>query len=200
MTEQERSPIEVLGTHTALDANFTEASPDASPDAERKGYHQALTDFCIADLIAKIGVCSDTNRMEFEPEEREALAAMFVKRLTDSLNEKHVGDYLNIIRNSFEDVLPNPILIEVSPSCKLTPNFADALTPRFLDGARVRWVAVDENREWGVVMGRFYAFALHLCSWTWRYVVWLDSDSPSAEWIVADTAWENDLEPMEAVA
>lgn len=180
-----------------MNAAFIETTLDAHPDAERKGYHQALADFCVVDLIAKVGLCSEANRMDLEPEEREALAAIFVKRLTDSLNEKHVGDYLNIIRNSFEDVLPNPIHLEVL-SCDLPPNFADAVTPRFLEGTRVRWVA--ENREWGVILGRFYAFAPHLCAWTWRYVVWIESDSPSADWIVADTAWENDLEPMEAVA
>lgn len=182
-----------------MNADFIETTLDAHPDAERKGYHQALADFFVADLLEKIGFCANTNRMELEPEEREALAAMFVKRLCDSLTETHVSDYFNTLRYRSDDLLPNPIHLEVL-SCDLPPNFADALPPRYVEGTRVRWVSVDENREWGVILGRFYAFALHLCAWSWRYVVWIESDSPSAEWIVADTAWENDLEPMEAVA
>jgi hypothetical protein len=183
-----------------MNADFREAILDVNLDAERKGYQQALTDFCVVDLIAKIGVCSDTNRMELEPQEREALAALFVKRLTDNLTEKTVNDYFNVLRYGLEDVLPNPISIEVSPPCNLTPNFADALTPRFLEGTRVRWVSVDENREWGVILGRFYAFAPHHYRWTWRYVVLLDSDTPSAKWITSDTAWEDDLAPLEGAA
>jgi hypothetical protein len=181
-----------------MNADFREATLDAHPDSERQGYHKALVDFCIVDLIAQIGVCANTNRLQLEPQEREALAALFVKRLSDNLTEKNVSDYFNTLRYGTEDVLPNPIPIELSPPCHFTPNFAEALTPRFLEGTRVRWI--HENREWGVVLGRFYAFAPHLCAWTWRYVVLLDSDSPSADWIVADTAWEDDLEPMEDAA
>jgi hypothetical protein len=181
-----------------MNADFIETTFDAHPDSEKKGYHKALVDFCIADLIVKIGLCSEAIRLVVEPEEREALAAMFVKRLTDSLDEKTVNDYLSVVRNCCDDVLPTPI--EVSSPCDLTPNFSDALTPSYVEGTRVRWVSVDENREWGVILGRFYAFAPHLCAWTWRYVVWIDSDSPSAEWITSDTAWEDDLAPLEAVA
>lgn len=192
MTEQDRSPNGLLGVFADvdLDANLTEATLDA----ERKGYHQALADFSIVDLIGKFGFCANTNRMELEPQEREALAAMFVKRLCDSLTETHVSEYFKALRYGSDDLLSNPIPLEVSPPCNFTPNFTDAVTPRFLEGTRVRWVA--ENREWGLVIGRFYAFAPHLCAWTWRYVVWIESDSPSADWIVADTAWEDDLAPM----
>lgn len=37
----------------------------------------------------------------------------------------------------------------------------------------------------------------HHCAWTWCYLIWLDKLSPSSPWTVADTAWENDLEPLE---
>jgi len=28
-------------------------------------------------------------------------------------------------------------------------------------------------------------------------LIWLDTDSPSAAWVKADIAWEDDLEPLE---
>lgn len=170
-------------------------------EAERKGYQQALIDFGIADLIEKIGEYSDTMRMEMEPEEREALAAIFVQRLSDNITEKHVSDYFKIIRNGSDDVLANPIHLEVvSPSCNHAPNFAKAVLPRYSEGTRVRWKPINDNNEWGVIIGRFYAFASHRCDWMWRYIVFLDIDSPSADWVAADTAWEDDLEPMEDAA
>jgi hypothetical protein len=30
-----------------------------------------------------------------------------------------------------------------------------------------------------------------LCRWSWKYIIFLDCDSPSAAWIVADT-WRGD--------
>jgi hypothetical protein len=51
--------------------------------------------------------------------------------------------------------------------------------------------------DWGVAIGRFYSFAPHHCAWTWCYLIWLDKLSPSYAWTVADTAWEDDLEPLE---
>jgi hypothetical protein len=108
MTEQERSPNGLVGVFADvnLDANFTEATLDA----ERKGYHQALADFSILDLIGKIGLCSEAIRLVVEPEEREALAAMFVKRLTDSLDEKTVNDYSNTLRYGSDDLLSLRVL------------------------------------------------------------------------------------------
>jgi hypothetical protein len=49
-----------------------------------------------------------------------------------------------------------------------------------------------------VVIGRFYLPAPHRgLQWSWKYLILLDKDSPSAAWVAADTAWENDLEPTE---
>lgn len=65
-------------------------------------------------------------------------------------------------------------------------------------GDRLQWVPTGgEAVDWGIVIGRFYGFAPHRHSWQWCYLVWLDHDSPSARWAVADTAWKEDLEPRE---
>ena len=77
----------------------------------------------------------------------------------------------------------------------LPKNFPDeAKIPRFLYGDKLRWVNSDS--EWGIVIGRFYAFAPHLCEWTWCYLIWISNDSPSASWTPTDIAWEDDLESL----
>ncbi|WP_446404432.1 hypothetical protein [Coleofasciculus sp. C1-SOL-03] len=54
-----------------------------------------------------------------------------------------------------------------------------------------------KGADWGVVMGRFYAYGRQGWQWGWQYVVWLDEASPSSVGTVADTAWEEDLQPLE---
>lgn len=171
------------------------ASDTLFEQAERKGYQQALIDFGIVDLIDKIGDYSDAISMEMEPEECESVAALFVQQLSENLTPTHVIDSLNSLRHSGDDIVGNPIHLEIIPSSSnLTPNFTEAIPPRYSEGSCVRWKTLSANREWGVVIGRFYAFAPHQCGWGWRYIVRLDSDSPSAAWVCADTAWEDDLE------
>ncbi|NEQ46962.1 MAG: hypothetical protein F6K00_26840 [Leptolyngbya sp. SIOISBB] len=69
--------------------------------------------------------------------------------------------------------------------------------PRFLYGDRLCWKTQNDTTDWGIVIGRFYSFAPHRCHWHWCYLIWLDPDSPSAAWVKADIAWEDDLEPLE---
>jgi hypothetical protein len=79
------------------------------------------------------------------------------------------------------------------PDSGLPNNFPDVEMPHYAEGKTVRWKSALETSDWGIVLGRFYAYAPHLCRWTWKYVVLLDSNSPSSDWVNADTAWENDL-------
>jgi len=82
----------------------------------------------------------------------------------------------------------------------LPAHFPDVELPRFLYGDRLRWLSSGEMTDWGIAIGRFYSFAPHRCGWHWCYLIWLDPDSPSAAWIKADMAWEDDLEPLEVEA
>lgn len=45
-------------------------------------------------------------------------------------------------------------------------------------------------------MGRFYEYNHDRDQWTVCYLIQLAPDSPSAAWIPADMAWEEDLEKM----
>ncbi len=99
-------------------------------------------------------------------------------------------------------VLPKSFQVgdEPSTATDLPETFPHGEPPRFLEGDRLRWIAQGEPTDWGVAIGRFYSFAPHQRCWTWCYLIWLDADSPSAAWVRADIAWEEDLESLEVEA
>jgi hypothetical protein len=63
-----------------------------------------------------------------------------------------------------------------------------------LYGDKLRIVPLGSDTESGVVIGRFYNYAAHRGRWMWCYILWLSQASFSAEWLVAITAIEEDLE------
>ncbi|MBN3892701.1 MAG: hypothetical protein HWQ43_27405 [Nostoc sp. JL31] len=158
---------------------------------EHRSYLQALDDFGIAELLAKLNnYC--------EQREQQTLAALLISQLTQSLDAELIASYLSAIALNRHDLLPRLINQKFSASSvDLPDDFANtAKTPRFLYGDKLRWIGSDT--DWGTSIGRFYSFAPHLCCWTWCYLIWLSKDSLSAAWISADIAWEEDLEPLEA--
>jgi hypothetical protein len=167
-----------------------------------KGYQQALEDFAIANLLTQLQNHSDTDFdaawMNLTQPELETLAAILIRELTSNLNGKAIAGYLNALRHGSTDIPPSLVhLVFPPPSVDLPANFPNVGTPRFLYGDKLRWIPDGDKADWGVVSGRFYSFASHHCAWTWCYLIWLDKLSPSANRIVADMAWENDLEPVD---
>jgi hypothetical protein len=165
------------------------------PDA----YQQALDDFGINDLLSHLSNYSDADfsaaLMNLEEQELESLAAILIQRLTKSLNGKLIASYLNAIRHGDSDVLCDPTNLEIAPpSLDLPADFPDGTTARYQEGDRIQWRPLANNTDWGIVIGRFYAYAQHQCHWAICYLIWLDKDSPSSR-TVADIAWEEDLEP-----
>lgn len=165
---------------------------------DRSSYQQALSDFGIEELCEKISNYSDDDfdaaKMHLELPEIELLAAIFVQQLTNNLNGKKISGYLNAIRHGNFELLPSSINQEIQFSDSGLPNnFPDVEMPHYSEGKTVRWKSACENSDWGIVLGRFYAYAPHLCRWSWKYVVLLDKNSPSSDWCVADVAWEKDL-------
>ncbi|MEW6495014.1 MAG: hypothetical protein AB1589_21220 [Cyanobacteriota bacterium] len=164
--------------------------------------------------------------MHLEEHELDRLAAILIQRLTNSLNGKLIASYLNAIRYGDSHLICDPTQLEIVPpstsvegkgqrgkgkgenadfsssnpqfkaeACDPFTNFPQDITPRYQEGDRIRWRPLDHTTDWGMVMGRFYA--RHQGQWAIYYLIWLDSDSPSAAWTVTDTAWEDDLEPNE---
>jgi hypothetical protein len=94
-----------------------------------------------------------------------------------------------------KDVLSELLIREVAQASLLLPaNFPNVILPRYKEGQSLGWISDHQPTDWGIVIGRFYNYAPHLKEWSWCYLIWLDKNSPSAVWIMADTAWENDLE------
>jgi hypothetical protein len=163
-------------------------------------YQQALDDFGITELLVQLSHYADADfnaqLMNLEEQELETLAAILIQRLTQTLKGKQIASYLNAIRHGDSDLISDPTTLEIPPpSTEVPTNFLNCATPRYTEGDRVMWRPLASTTDWGIVIGRFYAYAQHQCSWAVCYLIRLDEDSPSAAWTVADTAWEEDLEP-----
>lgn len=78
-------------------------------------------------------------------------------------------------------------------------SFYFPLQPKFHLGNRVRWKPMPST-DWGTISGLQYAWANHLSQWQWKYLVWLDPDSPSRAWTPSDWGWQDDLEPLKRLS
>jgi hypothetical protein len=184
-------------------------SPDCStrialstPSLYQAGYQQALTDFAVADLLRQINNYSDASFDDvwvvLKTSETEILAACLIQTLTANLTGDLLATYLNSVRHPPLDAFtPLAKLHLPTPTSDLPASFPEVEIPRFLYGDRLCWKTQHDTTDWGMVIGRFYSFAPHRCHWHWCYLIWLDPDSPSAAWVKADIAWEDDLEPLE---
>jgi hypothetical protein len=166
------------------------------------GYQQALTDFAITDLLCRLKTYSDASFdatwVALTTQEIETLAVILIQALTAALEGNLLAAYLDTIRRNKFDISTTLSSLQLPlPTTDLPSTFPNVETPRFLYGDRLRWISNHEATDWGVAIGRFYSFAPHRCCWHWYYLIWLDADSPSAAWVKADIAWEDDLEPLE---
>jgi hypothetical protein len=143
---------------------------------EQKAYQQALSDFCIEELLEKISNYSDEDfdagRMNLEPEEMKTLAALLIQHFINSLNGKLLSGFLNAIRHGNSEILPDSISQEIKlPDSGLPINFLDVENLRYSEGKTVRWKSAIENSDFGIILGRFYAYAPHRCCWAWKYSI-----------------------------
>ncbi len=100
-----------------------------------------------------------------------------------------------------KNVLSELLIREVAQSSLSLPaNFPNVILPRYKEGQSLGWISDNQPTDWGIVIGRFYNYAPHLKQWSWCYLIWLDNKSPSADWIIADTAWEDDIKLFEEEA
>jgi len=168
----------------------------------QNGYQQAKEDFAIPNLLASLKTYSDadfkTAWINLTQPELESLAAILIRELTTNLNGKAMADYFNAMGIGSANISPSLVQQAFpSPSLDLPGNFPNVGSPRYLYGDKLRWICDDDKADRGVAIGRFYSFAPHQCAWTWCYLIWLDKNSPSSTRIVADIAWEDDLEPVD---
>jgi hypothetical protein len=178
--------------------NKQQTTNDKQQTTTLPGYQQALDDFGIIPLLQKL-ILLAPNRLDVE--ERESLAALLIEQLTSSLNSSRITQCLKAIQQGDGGVTSDLVASEfnaLSSSIILTEDFPhNSPNAYFKLGDRVQWKPVGEPTDWGTVIGRFYAYAQHRCRWSWKYLIWLAQDSPSTVWTVADTAWEEDLQPKQ---
>lgn len=81
--------------------------------------------------------------------------------------------------------------------CQSLPDsFPNSLSsPTFRIGDRVRFVPLPAE-DYGIIVGLQFAPAEHFQGWGWRYIIWLDPQSPSRAWTDSDLAWEGDLQRL----
>jgi hypothetical protein len=178
--------------------------PESTRSDRPQSYQLALDDFGITELLTQLGNYSDTDfdiaiaQTNPTQPELESLAAIIIRQLTTNLKGKAIADYLNALRQGSANIPGSLVHLAVPPpSLDLPTNFPNVQTPRYLYGDKLRWIFDGDKTDWGIVSGRFYSFAPHHGAWMWCYLIWLDKNSPSANRIVADIAWEDDLEPVE---
>jgi hypothetical protein len=178
--------------------------PESTRSDRPQSYQLALDDFGITELLTQLGNYSDTDfdiaiaQTNPTQPELESLAAIIIRQLTTNLKGKAIADYLNALRQGSANIPGSLVHLAVPPpSLDLPTNFPNVQTPRYLYGDKLRWIFDGDKTDWGIVSGRFYSFAPHHGAWMWCYLIWLDKNSPSANRIVADIAWEDDLEPVD---
>ncbi|MFB2836889.1 hypothetical protein, partial [Floridanema evergladense] len=146
-------------------------------------YQQALDDFGISELLNKLNNHCDADFnsawVHLEAAEAETLAALLIGQLTKNLTGKVITDYLNLLRNNNQAVTSDLPAVELHSlqAITLPENFPqNSKTPLFWIGDRIRWKIINnkEQTDFGIVIGKFYAYARHRASWEWKYLIWLD--------------------------
>jgi hypothetical protein len=129
-----------------------------------------------------------------EEQDQENLIAVLIQQLTNNLNSELIDNYSKALSSGYDEFL----LSEIPPPEKQPPiNFQESTIPCYKDGEILRWRPSKGGVDWGIAIGRFLAYAPHLCRWSWKYIILLDLHSPSAAWVMVDTAWEEDVELLE---
>lgn len=74
-------------------------------------------------------------------------------------------------------------------------------TPKYDIGTRCRWIPLSTPIDRGTIIGRVVvpsgSTGQQLQHWGWLYLVFLDPDSPSHSWVVAEWAEEDDIELLQ---
>lgn len=175
---------------------FPQTQPDSISSVN--AYQQALQDFGVLELCDRLTQLSQSTPLS--KGELDSLTSLLICQLANSLNQQQVSDFIKAIQidNSIS-ALPSLSFNTSVPSFSLPPNFPDsAQTPTFLYGDLLRWKPLSDTDETdrGIVIGRFYAFAPHRSQWAWKYLIFIAPESPSAQFCVTDTCWEEHLEPL----
>jgi hypothetical protein len=159
-----------------------------------------VQDVDINQLLENISKITSASGQMLHIQEINALATSLIQQLSQNLNKEIITNFVENLR--FGNDIADSLHIDLEGftlHTKLPEDFPDnAAIPRFIYGDRLKWRPLSEEDETdtGIVIGRFYAYAANRHQWTWKYLIWLDPESYSTQFCIADTAWEHHLEPV----
>ncbi|HEY9650630.1 MAG TPA: hypothetical protein V6C95_08200 [Coleofasciculaceae cyanobacterium] len=183
------------------------------PTQPDSAYLQALQDFGVLELRDALSTALGAEHLTslsqpiqnsplnpLSQGELDSLTALLIHQLTNNLNHQQLSNLLQAFQlDSSVSGLPSLSFHPSVSGVSLPANFPDsAETPKFLYGDRIQWKPLSDTGETdrGIVIGRFYAFAPHRYQWAWKYLIFLTPESTSTQFCVADTCWEEHLEPL----
>jgi hypothetical protein len=133
-------------------------------------------------LQAKISSLSGLEK----PEDIDLLTAFFVE---------HLADNLELIQKPAE--IGNSNLVDLTCFPSLPSNFPqNADIPRYLYGDKV-YVCRDAIEDYGIVIGRFYAFDINSKQWQWKYLILDNADYTTNSFFSTRVYWETELKPSD---
>lgn len=119
-------------------------------------------------------------------EEIDLLTALFVE---------YFADNLDLIQKPAEIINSNLVDLTCFPS--LPTNFPQNVDiPIYLYGDKV-YVRRDAIEDYGIVIGRFYAFDLNSKQWQWKYLILDNADYATNSFFSTCTYWETELKPSD---
>ena len=138
-----------------------------------------MDNLSIGKLQAKIATLYGLKKSE----DINLLTALFVEYFTDNL--ELIQKPAEIVNNNFFDSIDFP---------SLPCNFPDnAEIPTYLYGDKVSHELIE---DYGVVIGRFYAFDRISNKWQWKYLILDEVDSNSVSLFSTCTYWETELKSL----
>ena len=120
----------------------------------------------------------------------------------------HSGEESQFVLENFsgsDHLRPNTLNLPVLRSkafavIGLPADFPKAVSsPKYSIGCRCQWIPTPAT-DWGTVIGQIYipnsTEGKTADRWIWAYLLLLDPDSPSRQWLVTDWVDEENLEPL----
>ena len=127
---------------------------------------------------------NNTSKNTSYPDDVIAQLLLAVQKINPTITAKHLGQ---------QDIFSAPITTEYPQSVEL-PNLLNTPPPDYSIGTKVRLIPIDDATEWGTIIGNYLCYAEHHCKWQWKYILFLDFDSPSADWVKTTFAWQDEIE------
>ncbi|MGI2906958.1 hypothetical protein [Tolypothrix sp. VBCCA 56010] len=125
--------------------------------------------------------------------ESSQITTKLISQLALTINSEIINNYLQAIHYGQQDIFSAPITREYPQGVEL-PNLLNISPPNYSIGSKVRLTPIDGATEWGTLIGYYLCYASHRCKWQWKYILFLDFDSPSADWVKTTFAWQDEIE------